>query len=75
MNLEGRLEHEATVLLQLHRGNDISTADERNCSFPRLRRTSRWRRSFLVHPKHVTNGQCFRYGSPPSLCDPECRES
>ncbi|XP_042677263.1 protein NLRC5 isoform X3 [Centrocercus urophasianus] len=26
----------------------------------RLKRTSRWRSSFLVHPKHVTNGQCFR---------------
>lgn len=26
----------------------------------RLRRTSRWRSCFLVHPKHVTNGQCFR---------------
>uniref|UniRef100_A0A8C3KZR9 NLR family CARD domain containing 5 n=1 Tax=Chrysolophus pictus TaxID=9089 RepID=A0A8C3KZR9_CHRPC len=26
----------------------------------RLRRTSSWRSCFLVHPKHVTNGQCFR---------------
>ncbi|NXL88560.1 NLRC5 protein, partial [Alectura lathami] len=26
----------------------------------RLRRTSRYRRSFLVHPKHITSGQCFR---------------
>ncbi|NXC50722.1 NLRC5 protein, partial [Penelope pileata] len=26
----------------------------------RFRRTSRWKRSFLVLPKHMTNGQCFR---------------
>ncbi|NXI66283.1 NLRC5 protein, partial [Anseranas semipalmata] len=26
----------------------------------RVRSTSRWRRSFLVHPKHIANGRCFR---------------
>ncbi|XP_065704064.1 protein NLRC5 [Patagioenas fasciata] len=26
----------------------------------RARSTSRWRSSFLAHPKHIANGQCFR---------------
>ncbi|OXB58509.1 hypothetical protein ASZ78_009074 [Callipepla squamata] len=33
----------------------------------RPRRTSRWRESFLEHPKHITSGQRFRYGSPASF--------
>ncbi|KAF1398388.1 Protein NLRC5, partial [Spheniscus magellanicus] len=42
------------------RGNNISTTHGVNCSFPRVRSTSRWRSSFLAHPKHVAAGRCFR---------------
>ncbi|XP_021263661.1 protein NLRC5 isoform X2 [Numida meleagris] len=51
------LEHIETMNLSLGRMQVVHlTFGERI----RLRRTSRWRRSFLVHPKHRTNGQCFR---------------
>ncbi|NXF51562.1 NLRC5 protein, partial [Oceanites oceanicus] len=42
------------------RGNNISTTHGVIHSFPRVRSTSRWRSSFLVHPKHVAKGRCFR---------------
>ncbi|NXG54662.1 NLRC5 protein, partial [Hemiprocne comata] len=51
------LEHIRTMTLRY--GQD-STTHGVNPSFPRARSTSRWRRSFLVHPKHPARGQCFR---------------
>uniref|UniRef100_A0A669QR45 NLR family CARD domain containing 5 n=1 Tax=Phasianus colchicus TaxID=9054 RepID=A0A669QR45_PHACC len=51
------LEHIETIDLSLGRMQVVHlTFGDRI----RLRRTSRWRSCFLVHPKHVTNGQCFR---------------
>ncbi|NXK10545.1 NLRC5 protein, partial [Herpetotheres cachinnans] len=48
------LEHIKTVNFS------ISTTHGVNCSFCRVRSASRWRSSFLAHPKHEAKGQCFR---------------
>ncbi|NXL08810.1 NLRC5 protein, partial [Mesembrinibis cayennensis] len=54
------LEHIKTMNLRYGQDNNISTTHGVNCSFPRVRSTSRWRSSVLAHPKHITKGQCFR---------------
>ncbi|NWQ80525.1 NLRC5 protein, partial [Columbina picui] len=51
------LEHIKTMNISLGHTQVIHlTFGERT----RARSTSRWRSSFLVHPKHVANGRCFR---------------